>query len=100
MSDHRRKANTVSYPDGLEAAIVRALPSLRGHKRSANDLLAALRGHQELRSMDGVTNAQIEAALGTMADRGQFNPDQYILPARSRARHRASDIALAAAASH
>jgi hypothetical protein len=97
MGAHSKPA--VSYPTGLDAAILKALPSFRDRKRSAANLVAGLKVHRELRSFVGVTEDQIEAALGTMFDQGHFAPDQYITPERTGGgARRVSKVAVAAGA--
>jgi hypothetical protein len=76
MSDRRHKP-PATYPDGLEAAILKALPSFRRRKRPIGELLTDLQEHQELRSA-GVTIEQISAALHAMVATHQFRPGQYL----------------------
>jgi hypothetical protein len=99
MGDRRHAAPTVTYPDGLDAAIIAALPALRDRLRLPGAFIEALLSRPELHPFDGITDKQVEIALGDMHSRGQFDPEQYIRPQRKAdARHRAGIGSLAAAA--
>ena len=67
----------VSYPDGLEAAILKTLPSLHGQRRSLAEFIKVLLKRPALRALGAISEEQVQAALDKMYNQRHFNPDSY-----------------------